>query len=387
MPPMILVLGAGAFGLTAALALRARGLDVRVLDPGPLPRPTGSSTDTSRAVRMDYGDDEHHVELARQALEGWREWNERSGESLYHQDGMLFLTRAPWTEDCYEARSHRLLERRGARVERMDEAEITRRYPAFRAGAYVDGYLSHDAGWAHPSRTMRWLLGEARAAGVEILEGVAASSLLERSGRVHGVRTEAHGDQEGDLVLVATGPWTLPLLPELRGFLRPAAQPVIYVRPQGDPDRWRAPHLPVWAADISTTGWYAFPADDDGLVKIGHHGLGRELDPDAPREVLPHELQRLEEFFQRDVPGLAGAEVARARTCFYTDTPEGDFLIDRHPEKEGLVVATGGSGHGFKFAPVLGSLIARTALGEGREERYRWEGRSSRGTEVSRCPE
>ena len=87
----VLIVGAGVFGVAAALALRGRGHDVAVLDPGPLPRPQGSSTDTSRAVRMDYGSDAFHTDLAAEAIDGWLRWGRELGVELLHLDGMAFL--------------------------------------------------------------------------------------------------------------------------------------------------------------------------------------------------------------------------------------------------------------------------------------------------------
>jgi glycine/D-amino acid oxidase-like deaminating enzyme len=114
----------------------------------------------------------------------------------------------------------------------------------------------------------------------------------------------------------------------------------------------------VWGADISRTGWYGFPALPDGRLKIGHHGPGRRVHPDEPRTVLPQEIENVRHFLEASLPSLADAPIAATRLCLYCDTFDGDFWIDHDPDRPGLVVAAGDSGHGFKFAPVLGRLIA-----------------------------
>ena len=98
----IIIVGAGEFGLTASLDLRRRGYSVTVLDPGPVPHPLAASNDTSRMVRMDYGDDELYVELAEAAIQGWHEWNSKWGEELYHEDGFLMATSQTMVPGSFE---------------------------------------------------------------------------------------------------------------------------------------------------------------------------------------------------------------------------------------------------------------------------------------------
>jgi glycine/D-amino acid oxidase-like deaminating enzyme len=106
-------------------------------------------------------------------------------------------------------------------------------------------------------------------------------------------------------------------------------------------------------------------------VKVGHHGPGLRVHPDARGEVADEHVDRARAFLREAIPALAGAPLVERRICLYCDTPDGDFLIDADPDREGLIVAGGGSGHAFKFAPVLGALVADAA--EGRSSR--WAGR------------
>jgi len=137
----------------------------------------------------------------------------------------------------------------------------------------------------------------------------------------------------------------------------PVAQPVFHLAP-GDPEPWRPPRFTVWAAAIAETGWYGFPANAAGIVKIANHGPGRRVDPDAPRVVAAGDEERLRSFLRESLPALAGAALSASKTCLYCDSFDGDFWIGRDPERPGLAVAAGDSGHGFKFAPVLGEVIA-----------------------------
>ena len=326
------IAGAVAMGVAAAQELAARGYDVTIADPGPLPRPEAASTDISKIVRMDYGADVLYTEMMEGAIPRWRAWSARWGGGLFHEDGFLLLSRAKLTEGTFEGDSLRTLERRGHRVERLDAEAIARRFPAWTG--YVDGYLNPAAGWVESGRALSRMIDDAKSAGVRFATGAAE-----------------------DADLYAAGAWTPKLLPHLSEALWAVAQPVFHLRPR-DPSAWRPPAFTVWAADIAATGWYGFPANADGIVKIAHHGPGRRVDPDAPRTIVPEDEERLRAFLRASLPGLADAPLAHAKTCLYCDSFDGDFWIGEDASSPGRFVVAGDSGHGFKFAPVIGAVIA-----------------------------
>lgn len=359
---MILVVGGGVFGLTAALELRARGRDVRLCDPGTLPHPLAESTDISKVVRCDYGADVLYTELGERSLDGWRRWNERA--PLYHETGVTFLASAPLQPGGFEYESFALLSARGHRIERLDAREIPRRFPAYRPGALVDGYLHAEGGWAAASSTIEQLAAWARTAGVEIVENCAVTEIVDDGAIIGGDHVRA------DAVVVCAGSWTPRLVPELAGCLRAIGQPVFHFQP-ARPELFDGRVFPVFGGDISRTGYYGFPLTD-GVVKIANHGSGREIL--ANRETVDVSTVEREAVraFVRDVfPALAEAPITHTRCCVYGDSLDGHFVIAPHPERPNLVVAAGGSGHAFKFAPVLGELIANAVDGEV-IERFRW---------------
>ncbi|HVQ23648.1 MAG TPA: FAD-dependent oxidoreductase, partial [Planctomycetota bacterium] len=237
----IVVLGAGVFGVTAALALQERGHTVALVDPGPLPRPEAASTDVSKIVRLDYGADELSTELMEQALPRWRAWNAESGRTLFHEDGLLVLTRGPLRPGSFEGDSHALLGRRGHALQPLDRATLRRRFPAWSEGEFDGGYFNPEGGWAESGAVMSWLVERARRAGIAVHEGVPAS--------VEDVRADA------ERVLVAAGAWTPLLLPETTALISVVGQPVLYFRPP-EPERWRAPQFPPYTADVGRTGFY-----------------------------------------------------------------------------------------------------------------------------------
>jgi glycine/D-amino acid oxidase-like deaminating enzyme len=133
-----------------------------------------------------------------------------------------------------------------------------------------------------------------------------------------------------------------------------------------DPAPFAAERFPVFGADIAETGYYGFPLSREGVVKIANHGVGRTVHPgdETERVVTAEDEAALRAFLAETFPALAGARIARTRVCVYGDTWDGHFWIDADPDREGLVIAAGGSGHGFKFAPVLGDVIADAAEGK-----------------------
>ncbi|HUF38375.1 MAG TPA: FAD-dependent oxidoreductase [Anaerolineales bacterium] len=358
----VVVIGGGVFGLTAALEMRRRGWEVTVLDQGPIPHPDASSTDISKVLRMDYGADGFYMDLMRRAFEGWDEWNAGWGETLYRETGVLMLSRAEMAPGGYEHESFRLLQERGLAVERMDSVEIRRRFPAWNADRYVDGYFNPRGGWAASGRVVARLASEIREAGGALLESAGFAGFIKEGGRVTGVRTERGDRIFGDHVVLAAGAWTPFLHPPLQAVMWPTAQDVFHFQVD-DVEMYRPPRFPVYTADVSNTGWYGFPAKLDGTLKVANHGPGRRIDPSGPRQVADRSLPNYRAFFEDTFPGLAGAPRTFERVCFYADTFDGDFWIDRDPENPGLVVASGGSGHAFKFAPVLGAITADAVEG------------------------
>lgn len=383
----VVIAGAGVFGAAAALTLARRGLDAVLLDPGPLPHPLAESTDISKVVRIDYGGDALYTELAERALAGWRAWNAAWTAPVFHETGVAFLSTIQLAPGGFEHDSYAMLRARGHAVERMDGDGIARRFPALAGGGFVDGYLGAAGGWVAAARAVVRLLEEGRAAGVTLRPDAEVIRIVERGGRATGLALASGEIVEADLVVVTAGAWTVRLCPWLAPSLRATGQPVFHLRPAA-PALFASERFPVFGADIARTGYYGFPLTG-GVVKIANHGPGIDVDPaGAARAVTPEQESALRDFLRRRVPGLADAEITARRLCVYCDTRDGHFWIAADPDRPGLVVATGGSGHAFKFAPVVGDLIADAALGVVAPEatRFRWrpELASSRNEEAAR---
>ncbi len=372
-PGSIAILGGGCFGLTAALELRRRGWRVTLVDQGALPYPDAASTDISKVVRMDYGTDAQHTEMGELSLAGWRAWNRAWGEELYHEDGFLVMTEAGMAAGGFEQDSFRFLTERGHALRQVDAALLRAAHPEWNAGKFVDGYLNPHGGWVESGRVIGKLAVEARQAGVEIVEHARAARPVFEGGRCVGIEDAQGNEWRADLVLVAAGAWTAELLPWLQPVMRATAQTVFHFKPD-NAGRYRAPAFPVWGADIALTGWYGFPANAEGVVKVANHGAGRPVCATDERVMPAGEEERYRAFLRQTFPRLAEAPLAGSRVCLYCDTFDGAFWIDHDPQHPGLVVAAGDSGHAFKFTPVLGGLIADVVedFPHPWRVRYRW---------------
>ena len=382
----VVIVGTGIFGTTAAIELRARGWDVTLVDRGAAPHPKATSNDSNRVVRPDYGSDDFYVDLGLEAIAGWHEWNRAWDEPPYHEDGFLLLSCEPLSPGTFEGDSYERLAARGIQVQRLDAEAVRARFPAWRTDDYPEAYHNPRAGWAEADRVLHTLLREAGSAGVRIRPNAPMVGLMEDDRGVSGILSDDGERLESDVVLIAAGPWTPSLLPDLDDVMWPSGQPILYFQP-ANADAFRPPVFSPWAADIANSGWYGIAALPDGRVKVASHGEGLRVDPGADLEVPASTEPIFRAFLARALPELADAPAAGSRLCVYCDTWDGDFWIDHDPVRSGLVVATGGSGHGFKFAPVLGSIIADVVERRPNRwaHRFRWRSREGRRTEDARA--
>jgi len=384
----VIVVGAGINGVTTAIELRKRGQEVVLVDPGPLPHPLAASTDISKAVRAAYGADEEYTELAERSIERWRRWNREFGTRLYHEVGVMFVRRQEMKPGDFEHESFKTLEKRGHKVERMNAPQLWKRFPAWNPELYRDGVLEIEAGYAESGRAVAMLIQRAKSAGVKLCEGATFSQLNERDNRVSGIALNDGQQIAGDFVVMAVGAWTPYVLPFTKKFFHATGQPVFHLKPS-KPELFAPQRFPVFGADITTTGYYGFPINRDGVLKIANHGTGREMSPDSPERVVTSDDENnLRKFLASTFPSLTDAPIVDTRVCMYCDTHDGHFWIARDPEREGLVVAAGDSGHGFKFAPVLGEIIADAVEGKDNPllDKFRWrpEVGAGTGTDVAR---
>lgn len=366
----VIVVGAGIFGASTALAL-AENYQVTLVDSGPIPHPLATSTDICKACRMEYGSDLVYMELMEDAFLGWELWNKQWQDEglspLFHKTGILFLSSQTMPSGSFELDSYNALQEKNWRPQRLSPSVLKTSFPAWSKGGFCDGFFNPQAGFAQSSLVVTRLIEMAKSRGVTVLPNCPINELIETESsgkkKVVGARSSTVQTFDADEVIICAGVWTKRLCPELEDCFKISSHPVFHFKlPEQHNDSFSRERFPVFAADITETGVYGFPVID-GVIKIATHGLGQLVTPESPREVSESQHRAIRQFLKKSLPILKDAELLESRLCFYCDTQDEDFWIARDPNRMGLSVATGGSGHGFKFAPILGKLVLNVLEG------------------------
>ncbi|PLB53013.1 fructosyl amino acid oxidasesarcosine oxidase [Aspergillus steynii IBT 23096] len=379
LPPKILIVGGGVFGLSTALALSRRhpASQVTLLEASPtIPNPEGSSVDSSRIVRADYSNPAY-VKLAATAIESWRntEWGR---EDRYTQNGLLLVYpdgNAQGKE--YTIKSyHNVKELEGNLVEFLPaKKDVLRAAPAYGESLNVaGGYVNWGSGWSDAEATVRYAKKKLDEAGkVNFQTGNVQSLQYADSAtpnKVTGVTLADGTSITADLVILATGAWTSKLV-DLRGRAVATGQAIAYMR-ISDEEQKLLENMPT-ILNFST-GMFIIPPRNN-LLKIARHAYGYQnpttvpvpgsqgtatMDVSLPESGVPVPREGQDAFrfaLKQLLPTFGERPFTTTRVCWYTDTPNGDFIVTYHPDQSGLFLATGGSGHGYKFFPVIGDKI------------------------------
>ncbi|HEX6788460.1 MAG TPA: FAD-dependent oxidoreductase [Gaiellaceae bacterium] len=313
------VVGAGINGSAAAWALRKRDVDVTLVDQFEPGHTRGSSHGRSRIFRLAYPE-QHWVELAEEALAGWRELEQESGATLLELYGLVELCSSVGVS------SRDVLEARGIEHRLLDDSELDVALP--------DGWIAlwqRDAGIVRADLALDALRGD-----------------LDIEQR----RVDSLEDVEGDVVIVTAGPWAPKLLPDLP--VRVTRETVAYFAYEGAP-------LPSVVELDETTRHHAMYALHDPLygLKAGAHHAGPVADPDVASPPDPLLVEQITSWVDERFPHIDPQPVV-AETCVYTTTADESFILERRGR---VVVGSACSGHAFKFAPAIGKRLADLAIG------------------------
>lgn len=355
----VIVVGGGAMGSAAAWRLARSGYRVRLLEQFAIGHEQGSSHGPSRMIRLAYKEPEY-VHLGREAFRLWHDLEEESGEALLRMTGGLDAG----TPDAYAmAGVAHTYETLGMSYERLDADELRHRYPQLTFPEGTIGLHSPDYGILSATRCVITLATRARAAGADIRNGETAREIIPDGDGVT-VRTDA-GVHRANRVILTAGSWTNPLLTSLDINL-----PLTILQEQlaffavHDAEAHSPERLPLVIHRFPNTTMIGsvFPTHGHAGIKVMVDRIGPEVDPANPeRSIDPALLDRLRAYAADTLPGITG-EILETTSCRYTMTPDEDFVLDLHPECPQVVIASACSGHGFKFAPVVGQMVADLAL-------------------------
>jgi sarcosine oxidase len=350
----VVVCGLGATGSAALAELARRGrraLGIERFAPG---HDRGSSHGATRIIRLAYFEHPSYVPLLHRAYALWRDLERRARRPLLHITGIVEIGPADGALVRGTLSSARL---HGLQHETLPASDVMRRFPAFRLPSGFVGVVQSDGGFVEAEPSIHAMLALAAQNGAELRTGEAVRA-IEPCGSGVRVVTECATIEAG-AVIVAAGPWTGSLLPDLP--LRVTRQAMGWFAPR-DPAPFAPGRFPVFLIESRHGIHYGIPPfKGDGVKVAKHHHRDETVEPESyDRTVSPADEATIRSAVEDFLPS-AGGPPARAATCLYTMAPDGDFIIDRMPAAPGIVVASACSGHGFKFAPVIGEIAADLA--------------------------
>lgn len=354
----VLVAGVGAVGAMTCRELARRGARVIGLDRFTIPNPEASYHGHSRVFRTAYYEHPDYVPLLQRARQSWLELQQEAGCTLYIETGGLYMGAAHST---FVAGSIQALRAHQLDFEQLDRAQLRLRYPQWTLPDDFIGVVEKHAGALLSERIVEAAVCSARNGGAELSEREPVVD-WRADARGVDVRT-ADRRYRADRLVVCAGAWSIPLLGDVGRTLRVSRQVLAWFRPHDDRS-FQPDVFPIWGLDSGSDPFhYGFPMlpGADGM-KLAHHTPGPTTTPQSiDREPMPAETESIREAARRFLPDADG-ELLRAMVCMYTNSPDGQFIVDVHPDSGRVLFCAGLSGHGFKFAPVLGEALADLAL-------------------------
>lgn len=356
----VIVLGLGGMGSAAASALARRGAKVLGFEQYPFAHHRGSSHGHTRIIRTAYYEHPAYVPLVRRAFTLWHELEQRTGRHLLTACPCLNIGAAD--SDVVRgvraaAAEHHLS------VETLPAQEVERRFPAFRLPADAVGVLEHASGFLYVEDCVRAHLDDAIAHGAELHAETPVISWKSKGNSVE-VTTEI-GTHTAAKLIIAAGGWATRFLADIGVPLTVMRQVLQWFDPGPVLPDFARDRFPIFLLETPGGAFYGLPAIDRRGVKVARHYGAPELA--SPDEVdwtaSPADTEPVAAFLAKHLP--TAGRLSAAEVCQYTLTPDRHFVIDRHPAHPNVAVACGFSGHGFKFAPTVGEVLADLTLDGG----------------------
>lgn len=353
----IAVVGLGAMGSAAAYHLAKRGKRVIAFDLSTPPHGLGSTHGESRIIREAQFENPLYVPIVQRAYELWTALQKDAGTDLLLETGGLLFGPDNGT---LIAGTRLSADRHGVRYEIYEADEIREQFPMFDPNDDTVALYEPRSGilLPEPCVTAHLTLAEKHGAEIHLEEPVVEWKPDKGGVRIKTSAGEYHAAQ----MVLTPGAWLRQFLPDLRLPLTVERQVIHWFEPLERPDLFALNTLPVFAWEYEPEAlFYGFPILSEG-VKVGLHHQGILIDPDElDREVEPEEVEGMRMILEGTIPVVAG-KLLRSEVCMYTNTPDENFLIDFHPDLPQVLIVSACSGHGFKYASVIGETVAELAV-------------------------
>ena len=359
----IAVIGAGAFGGWTAHHLLKKGYNVTLLDVFGPGNSRASSGGDSRVIRGIYGEDKIYVDLVARSFKLWKRYQKQWQQSLYFPTGALWFFQV---DDTYAQKSLPIVNQAGLKSEQLSKKEVEKKFPQIDLNGLKSFYFEHEAGYLPARHCCQVVLenfvkrgGEYKQLAVEpgkILNNKLTELILSDGSKLNA-----------DSYVFACGPWLSKIFPNaLKDIITPTRQEVFFFgTPYGDSSLFES-NMPVWV-DFGKKIWYGIPGADWRGFKVADDTRGAEFDPTSgDRTASETGLESARNYLAKRFPSMKDAPLLESRVCQYENSPDGNYIIDKHPEAENTWVIGGGSGHGFKLGPALGEFVADRVIGNKR---------------------
>jgi len=351
-----IVIGVGGMGSSTLYHLARRGLKVLGLEQFEIPHELGSSHGYSRMIRYTLQEHPSYVPLVRRAYELWHELEQNINETLVVTTGSVRA--GPPDSDFYRG-AIESCDLHQIPYEILNNTEVNRRFPGYQFPDDISSVYQPDGGFVLPEMCIVGHAQAAEEAGATIHTGETVLGWEIQNDSV-SIRTNREVYSAARLVVTA-GAWAAKLVPNVATYAIPERQVLGWFQPER-PELFTPERFPVFGIWTEEGRYYGFPNYSVPGFKIGKsHHLFQKVDPDTmDREVHPEDEEVLRRFTSRYFP-LAAGELLDRKTCIYTNTPDEQFMIGVLPDQPQVSVAAGFSGHGFKFASVIGEIMADLA--------------------------
>ncbi len=357
----VVVIGAGVFGSWSAWKLLKQGKKVLLVDAWGPSHARASSGGESRLTRTEYGGDQIYTRFAWESLTDWIALSKKAELPIFQPIGALYIYQK---EPATLAASAALNKELGAPMHRIERAELLKRYPQLGLEGIQFGVLQPTMGALMARRGVQTVVKEFVAEGGTYKQlaiqppkdGAALDAITSTSGET--VRAKQF--------VFACGPWLPKVFPDVVGSkIKPTRQEVFFFNADAGDVRFDPPQLPAWV-DADEPGIpYGFPSLESRGFKLAIDAHGAKVDPDTNDRIISAEgLKQVRAYLARRFPGVSKRPLSESRVCQYENSDNGDFIIDKHPKWENVLIVGGGSGHGFKHGPAVGRYVAELTTGK-----------------------
>ena len=355
----VIVIGAGAFGGWTALHLLRRGARVTLVDAWGPGNSRSSSGGETRVIRGAYGPSQPYTRMAARSMQLWKEhehlWNHR----FFYPIGVLWMA---GDNDPFERGSLPELQSAGIPYQELAAKELTQRWPQINFEGIRWGIYEPESGYLLARASCQAVVEAFLEQGGEYLQLEVSARSIEQ-GNFRGLPLSDGTLMAADQYVFACGPWMASLFPSAIGArVKATKQDVFFFgTPPGD-HRFDDIGLPVWG-DHSDQFMYGIPGNQFRGFKIADDTRGPDFDPSSgERKFSDQGLASARRYMEWRFPGMKGAPLLENRVCQYEQTPDENFILDRHPAVPNVWLVGGGSGHGFKHGPALGEMVAQLVM-------------------------